>query len=70
MTRFLILLLGMLTTRTGKAPAPRFRAEDDSEPWDPAPWDEGSEDTWIVARDALPPTRRYRGEDSLSLIHI
>jgi hypothetical protein len=64
MIRFLILLLGMLTTRTGKAPAPRFRAEDDSEPWDPQPWDESPEDSWIVARDPLASTRRRRGEDS------
>jgi hypothetical protein len=69
MIRFLILLLGMLTTRTGKAPAPRFPAEDDSEPWDPRPGDEGPEDTWIVARDPLASTRRQRGEDSAGWRH-
>ena len=64
MTRFLILLLGMLTTRTGKVPAPRLRAEEDSEPLDPGPWAGDPEDTWIVAREPLPPSRRHRGEDS------
>ena len=63
MTRFLILLLGVLTTRTGKGPAPRFRADDDSDPWDPGPWDEGPEDTWIMARDPLAPGQRQRGTD-------
>ena len=63
MTRFLILLLGMLTTRTGKVPAPRLRAEEDSEPLDPGPWAGDHEDTWIVAREPLPPSRRHRGED-------
>jgi hypothetical protein len=64
MTRFLILLLGMLTTRTGKAPPRRFPAEDDSEPRDPGPWDEGPEDPWIVARDPLASTRHQRGAGS------
>ena len=63
MTRFLILLLGMLTTRTGKVPAPRLRAEDDSEPLGSGAVGRDPEDTWIVAREPLPPTRRQRGED-------
>ena len=64
MTRFLILLLGMLTTRTGQAPVPGFRADDDSDPRDAERWDGGPEDSWIVARDPLAPTERQRGADS------
>ena len=61
--RFLILLLGMLTTRAGRLGAGSVRAEDEGD-WrdssDPVSWEEGAEDPWIVAREPAPPGRRRR----------
>jgi hypothetical protein len=58
MVRFLILLLGMLTTRPGRLKASSFRAEDDGDWRDPVTWEEDAEDPWIVAREPVPPARR------------
>ena len=59
MFRFLILLLGMLTTRAGKLDSGSFRAEDEDAWEDPGPWLEGpayaADDPWIVAREPGPP---------------
>src|SRR5580693_5172335 len=58
MFRFLILLMGMLTTRAGKLDAGSFRAEDEDAWEDPGPWLEGpayaADDPWIVAREPGP----------------
>jgi hypothetical protein len=53
MVRFLVLLLGMLTTRTGRQGTGSFRAEDVSDWRDPVTWEE-DEDPWIVAREPVP----------------
>src|SRR6202047_4419448 len=67
MFRFLILLVGMLTTRAGKVETGSFRRADEDEWEDPGPWLEGpgyaADDTWIVAREALPPAQRRRETD-------
>ena len=69
MSRFLILLLGMLTTRARNVGAGPFRAEDESDWREPGPWDEGAgygaDETWIVAREPLPPPRRHQGADGM-----
>ena len=69
MFRFLILLLGMLTTRAGKLEAGSFRTQDEDDWEEPGPWLEGpgyaADDTWVVARDPLPPARRRREVDGL-----
>jgi hypothetical protein len=61
MFRFLILLLGMLTTRAGKLEAGSFGPQDEDDWEEPGPWLEGpgyaADDTWIVARDPLPQAR-------------
>ena len=55
MFRFLILLLGMLTTRAGKLETGSFRPADEDEWEEPGPWLEGpgyaADDTWIVPRE-------------------
>src|SRR4029077_4798874 len=65
MFRFLILLLGMLTTRAGKLEAPSFRPAEEDDWEEPGPWLEGpryaADDGWIVAREPAPATRR-RGD--------
>jgi hypothetical protein len=58
MTRLLILLLGLLTTRSERAGAGPVRAEDESDWREPGPWDEDADEGWIVAREPRPPTRR------------
>ena len=67
MFRFLILLLGMLTTRAGKLQAPSFRPADEDDWEEPGPWLEGrryaADDNWIVAREPAPPTRRLGDVD-------
>ena len=69
MFRFLILLLGMLTTRTGRVPAGSFRQPDEEEWEDPGRWLDGpryaSDEGWIVAREPAartpePPSRPQR----------
>src|SRR5579859_5800438 len=66
MFRFLILLLGMVTTRAGRLDtSPVRRADEDEDEWeDPGRWLDGpryaSDDTWVVARDAQPPARLTR----------
>src|SRR5580700_8230406 len=69
MFRFLILLMGMLTTRAGKLDAGSFRAEDEDAWEDPGPWLEGpayaADDPWIVAREPGPPALRRREADEL-----
>src|ERR1700722_2307740 len=65
MFRFLILLLGMLTTRAGRMQASSFRPADEDDWEEPGPWLEGPRygagDNWIVARQPGPPPRR-RGD--------
>ena len=56
--RFLILLLGMLTTRTGKVQAGSFGAEDEGDWRDPVTWEQDADDPWIVAREPVPAARR------------
>lgn len=67
MYRFLILLLGMVTTRTGKLGTGSFRGAVEDEWEDPGPWLEGpgyaADDPWIVAREALPPAQVRREAD-------
>ena len=67
MFRFLILLLGMLTTRTGRPETGSFRRPDEDEWEEPGPWLRGpgyaGDDNWIVARDSLPATQPLRGAD-------
>ena len=62
MFRFLILLLGMLTTRAGKQEAGSFRTEGEGNWEDAGPWLEGpgyaADDTWVVPREPLPPAGR------------
>jgi len=69
MFRFLILLMGMLTTRAGKLDSGSFRAEDEDAWEDPGPWLEGpayaADDPWIVAREPGPPALRRREADEL-----
>ena len=69
MFRFLILLLGMLTTRAGKLDSGSFRAEDEDAWEDPGPWLEGpayaADDPWIVAREPGPPALQRREADGL-----
>ena len=69
MFRFLILLLGMLTTRAGKLDSGSFRAEDEDAWEDPGPWLEGpayaADDPWIVARVPGPPGLQRREADGL-----
>jgi len=67
MFRFLILLLGMLTTRTERPEAGSFRRADEDEWEEPGPWLQGAgyaaDDNWIVARDSLPATQPRREAD-------
>jgi hypothetical protein len=67
MFRFLILLLGMLTTRTGRPETGSFRRADEDEWEEPGPWLQGpghaADDNWIVARDSLPATQPRREAD-------
>ncbi|HLK73095.1 MAG TPA: hypothetical protein VKU77_05540 [Streptosporangiaceae bacterium] len=69
MFRFLILLLGMVTTRAGRLDtSPVRRADEDEDEWeDPGRWLDGpryaSDDTWVVARDAQPPARLARNAE-------
>ncbi len=69
MFRFVILLLGMLTTRAGKLDSSSFRAEDEDAWEEPDPWLEGpgyaADDPWIVAREPRPPAQRRREADGL-----
>jgi hypothetical protein len=66
MYRFLILLLGMVTTRAGRLDTVPVRPADEDEWEDPGPWLDGprypSDDTWVVARDERPPARRPRDQ--------
>ena len=67
MFRFLILLLGMLTTRAGRPGTRPFRPADEDAWEEPGPWLEGpgraADDTWIVARESLPAAQRRREAD-------
>ena len=67
MFRFLILLLGMLTTRTGRPETGSFRRADEDEWEEPGPWLQGAgyaaDDNWIVARDSQPATQPRREAD-------
>jgi hypothetical protein len=67
MTRLLILLLGMLTTRAPKAEGHPFRAGDESDGREPGPRAEdtgpGDQDAWIVAREPMPPPRWRPGSE-------
>ena len=67
MFRFLILLLGMLTTRAGRLETGSSRGPGEDEWEEPGPWLEGpgyaADDTWIVARESLPPAQRRREAD-------
>ena len=67
MFRFLILLLGMLTTRTGRPETGSFRRADEDEWEEPGPWLQGpghaADENWIVARDSLPVTQPWREAD-------
>ena len=71
MTRFLMLLLGMLTTRAGRVQAGPFGAEDEGDWREPGPWDEGAaygtDDAWIVAREPRAPTWRREGVDGVGV---
>src|SRR5580693_5648163 len=64
MFRFLILLLGMATTRAGKPATGSFRPANEDEWEEPGPWLEGpgsaADDTWVVARESLPAAQRRR----------
>ena len=64
MFRFLIFLLGMLTTRAGRPETSSFRGAGEDEWEEPGPWLEGpgyaADDTWIVARESLAPAQRRR----------
>ena len=64
MFRFLILLLGMVTTRAGKLDTGSSRPGHEDEWEDPGPWLEGpgyaADDTWIVPREPLPVAQRRR----------
>jgi hypothetical protein len=51
MARFLIALLGMLTTRTGKLDVGLSRPQEEDHVQKPTVTDEGGDDTWIVARE-------------------
>jgi hypothetical protein len=51
MARFLILLLGMLTTRAGERDLRSSGAVDEDDSQEPTAADEGADDTWIVARE-------------------
>src|ERR1700733_8789450 len=67
MFRFLILLLGMLTTRTGRPETGSFRRADEDEWEEPGPWLQGAgyaaDDNWMIARDSLPVTQPWREAD-------
>jgi hypothetical protein len=58
MVRFLTLLLGMLTTRTGRVQAGSFGTEEESEWRGPVTWEQDADDPWIVAREPVSATRR------------
>ena len=62
MLRFLILLLGMVSTRAGRLDTGRVRPADEDEWEDPGRWLDGrrypSDDTWVMAREARPARRR------------
>jgi len=64
MFRFLILLLGMVTTRAGRLETGSFRGAGEDEWEEPGPWLDGpgyaADDTWIVARESQPPAQRQR----------
>jgi hypothetical protein len=51
MARLLILLLGMLTTRTGKGDFRSSGAQDEDDLREATAADEGADDAWIVARE-------------------
>jgi hypothetical protein len=67
MFRFLILLLGMVTTRTGRPETGSFRRAEQGEWEEPGPWLQGpghaGDENWIVGRESLPVTQPWREAD-------
>ena len=67
MVRLLILLLGMVSTRTGRPDAGSSRPPHEDGWRDPVSWEQDAEDPWIVAREPRAPARRQQEADTIRL---